>query len=182
MLVVTMFGADTIALRAVAGRFRERGDDTAQGVAELDRQILAPAWWWGPNADAVQQSWSDGTAPRLVALADTLAGLADELERRAAQQDVASDAARGGGPGGGLPDAFGGAPREAFGAGLPASPTAPATPEQRREVWNALTPEEQAALIDADPFAIGQADGVPLDVRADANQAYARQILEERAG
>lgn len=51
-------------------------------------------------------------------------------------------------------------------------------PAARRSAWEAMTPEERQAAIEADPSGIGNLDGIPLADRASANQAAAQGILD----
>ncbi|WP_101523458.1 alpha/beta hydrolase [Nocardioides houyundeii] len=52
----------------------------------------------------------------------------------------------------------------------PGAPGTGATPEQTKSWWDSLSPAEQEAVISAYPGLVGSADGLPADVRDQANR------------
>lgn len=85
------YGADTEALRSLAGRFREGG----QRIEEI-RDALAPAVldagsWTGPDADAFRASWSSAVQPRLGSVIGEVTRRDPDLVREADEQDTVSE-------------------------------------------------------------------------------------------
>lgn len=88
-----MYGADTDALRELAGVFGH--DDLSRVGIELVARTEAIVWR-GRDADAFRERFRDSVVRMLIDLDGALDALSDDLERQAHEQDVASDAARAG--------------------------------------------------------------------------------------
>lgn len=115
-----MYGADTDALRELAGVFGH--DDLSRVGIELVARTEAIVWM-GRDADAFRERFRDSVARMLIDLDGALDALSDDLERQAHEQDVASDAARAGF----IPGSFSGNPLGSLtGSAAGAFPGAPA--------------------------------------------------------
>lgn len=76
------------------------------------------------------------------------------------------------------PGLGGGVLTSGSGPGSPRIPPAGTSPQQVNQWWNELSPGQQQALIHTDPPAIGNLDGIPAQVRDEANRS---RLPEERA-
>ena len=97
------YGADTDALRDVAGVFQDRSSRLAELRDQLDAAVMREDIWTGGDADAFRDRWT-GVSARFGDASDGVGRRRGELEEQAEQQD---DASGEDGGGGGLLDAVG---------------------------------------------------------------------------
>ncbi|GGA73123.1 hypothetical protein GCM10011490_24930 [Pseudoclavibacter endophyticus] len=94
-----MYGANTTALRVIAGRFGRRSDGVRSVASHTLGEVRAIEWL-GPDADAYRDDYETRVVTELKALAIVLENREKELFRQADEQDDASLAGgAGGGPG-----------------------------------------------------------------------------------
>jgi alpha/beta hydrolase family protein len=150
---------DRLTALAVERGYRIAPDGAVIPAAELPPPQLDPT--------AGQRRAAD-----LDELGTGLAGVlrrADELDSTlAAALAAATSGLVDDGTGDGLTDAA----VHVLGGERPPSPPPPdATPQQNADWWNSLTPAQQEHLLLTDPGLLGNRDGVPADVRDEANRA-----------
>lgn len=181
-----MFGADTDALRELAGAASNHSDTVRSGEARITPEVSRPDYWLGPDADAFRGTWESVTGPNIQALAARLDEIRNELVRQAAEQDETSSGSGGRsfagdkytGPGGGN-----------GGSGGPAGPGVDAARDQLEnansaeevtELWNSgqISDEVKREIIEKHPDLIRNLDGIPLNDRSAANQQWAKENRE----
>jgi len=101
--MATFLGADTDALREMAGVFETRSRRLEELRAQMETAVMRPEVWTGPDAEAFRDRWT-GTSARISDAVEGIARRRPELEDQAEQQDEASDP---GSEGGGLLDSIG---------------------------------------------------------------------------
>ncbi|MGO2111480.1 MAG: WXG100 family type VII secretion target [Pseudoclavibacter sp.] len=93
-----MYGANTAALRVIAGRFGQRSDGV-QAVATTTLGEVNGVEWLGQDAEQYRDDYDHRVVTELKALAIVLENREKELFRQADEQDEASGAGRFGSPG-----------------------------------------------------------------------------------
>lgn len=185
-------GADTSALRSSAARLDGLARDCSGAVTEMGRVAsrLRSAWA-GPDADSFERR-STRSALEVDAVAEAVRSMARTLRQQAGGQDAASDD-----DGGGLTPTPAPAPPTAPSApAAPPSPAAPprpldelmppprvsTSPADNARWWAQLTDTERATVLAAHPEWLGNRDGIPFDVRDQANRAYLPTLRAELEG
>lgn len=173
-------GADIEALRRSAvtlDRLAQRGATAGNDVADAAARLRDA--WQGP--DAADFAVRSRAARRDIEIAvDAIRIAARDLRRQAEAQEKASTGNTAGAFVGG---GFGGPASQRSGAtsGGAASPrpldqlTPPASgsaPVDNATWWAGLMPAERASVLAAHPEWLGNRDGIPFDVRDQANRAY----------
>ncbi|GAA3608160.1 hypothetical protein GCM10022199_09910 [Marihabitans asiaticum] len=173
-------GADTEALRRSAvtlDRLAQRGTTAGNDVARAGARLRDA--WQGP--DAADFAARSRAARRDIEIAvDAIRIAARDLRGQAEAQEKASTGSTAGAFVGG---GFGGPASQRSGAtsGGAASPrpldqlTPPASgsaPVDNATWWAGLMPAERASVLAAHPEWLGNRDGIPFDVRDQANRAY----------
>lgn len=90
------YGADTDALRDVAGVFQDRSRRLAELRDQLDAAVLREDIWQGGDADAFRDRWT-GVSAQFGETSEGVGRRRGELEEQAEQQDEASGEDGGGG-------------------------------------------------------------------------------------
>lgn len=168
-----VLGADPGELDALANRMATAGAHL-QNLASQLNQCVNSLPWEGVGADTFRSDWPRRYAPAIAAAATSLQDMSSYLHRKASEQRAASAAD---------------APSAGSGVALPAS--AQAALERAAEILLALAPAQVvaflertdpavlAALMRDDPSALGNTNGVPIDLREQANRAALDQAISE---
>lgn len=172
-------GADTRALISSVARLDGLARDCSGAVTEMSRAASRlRAAWGGPDADGFQRR-AASSAREVEAVAEAVRCMARTVRRQARGQDAVSDDA-----GDGLA-ATAPAPAPTTPA-VPPSPVTPprpldelvppprlsTSPTDNARWWGRLTEAERAAVLAGHPGWLGNRDGIPFDVRDEANRAY----------
>lgn len=89
------YGADTEALRDVAGVFQERGRRLEELRETLTSAVMRPEIWVGGDAEDFRSRWTD-VSSRFTETSEDIVRRRDDLESHAEEQDEASDPKDGG--------------------------------------------------------------------------------------
>jgi hypothetical protein len=172
--------AGVTALRPALAGAADTITDLHRELALVDGLAAARGYRINPDGSVIAPPTAAGTAPwtaqlqvaELDEISTSIAGVlrrAEELDRAlaAALQAVADDR---------VDDGSGrsllAAAEHVLGGERPPSPPPPgATPEQNAAWWTGLTPAQRESILLADPDLVGNRDGVPADVRDEANRA-----------
>ena len=160
---MTVCGADVIELRLLAEQFERAASRLDSGRMTVGNAIRISAWV-GPFAVNFRLQWDSEHSHRVATVVSTLHETASKLRANADEQERASAAT-----GGVL----------AGRAGAAVRPPSGVTPPAGAGVWwQSLSPDEQRRLIQSDPEAIGSLDGLPADVRDEANRILLDRELQ----
>lgn len=161
-------GADADAVDAAA-RQLEQAADEFDGSASALAKSLGGLSWLGGVAIRFSDHWHSTMQPRVATTAAFLREAARELHLQAAEQRSASaDRWSTSGSGRAVPN---------LPTTLPPIPTN-ASPQDVRNWWMSLTPEQRAALVESQPGRIGNLDGVPFAERDKANHLAMQRLLD----
>lgn len=175
-----LVGANPDELDALA-KHMERAADKLARVHTDALGLIHHSAWTGPNAEEYERRWRQDGRARITGAADILRAASASLRRNASEQRKAS-AAEGGSFVGVQTVTAGAAPSGtdaewARGAGSEQlAQMAKRSPEEQLAWWNTLTPEQQAALIVFNPIGILALQGLPSDVREEANREAAERL------
>lgn len=181
-------GADTGALRSSATRLDVLARRSCDASTDMSRAAARLRSQW-QGADSEDFSARAKTAARDVeAVGDAVRAMATTLRTQATGQDDTSEQAEGiGAPG---PGASPSGPTNSAGHPSPAVPPrqvseltppsqATTTPAGNAGWWASLSEAEQASVLAAHPEWLGNRDGIPFDVRDQANRAYLPTLRAE---
>lgn len=158
-----MVGADVAALEAAARELSTAADELDLSARSLTSS-LGSLQWIGAVALRFSDAWNGQHNPGMSKTAAFLRDNSERLRRQAAEQRAAS-AADGGG---GLTSIRSGGVFE-----IPSG----ATPAEVAEWWRSLTDEQRKSISASAPGVIGNLNGVPFEVRYEANRAYMQELL-----
>jgi len=164
-----MVGADIAALESAARELSVAADELDRSAHSLTSS-LGSLEWLGAVALRFSDAWNSQHNAGMAKTAAFLHDNASLLFRQAAQQREAS-AAGGGSDGMSTGIGRGDVPK------IPRS----ATPQQVAEWWQGLTDEQRRAILASSPGVIGNLNGVPFEVRYEANRAYMQEVLDAEA-
>jgi uncharacterized protein YukE len=174
-------GADTAALRHCATQLdalARRSDEACTDMSRAASRLRSR--WQGPDSEQFS-SQAKVSARDVQAVTEAVRAMASTLRAQADEQDATSR--EGGAPGGPGPGPAPSGPVAPAVLPSPAEPPRPVSeltpppqastsPADNATWWASLSPAEQAAVLAAHPEWLGNRDGIPFDVRDQANRAY----------
>ncbi len=163
-------GADPQQLIELAGTMRTAADALDDASKNLTGKIAHNLRWQGPDAERLRSQWHSQHVPRISSASALMNSSSDHLIKQADEQIAASaaDGGSGGGPGA--------AENGMLFVKLPAVIEMP--PEDVSDWWNSLG-DQQDEYLAMHPDVVGNTDGIPMDVRAEANRITAEQRLHQ---
>lgn len=166
-----LYGADVAQLRQLAASLRAAGRRLEGQQQSLAGHVSAVRWP-GPDAEIFRQAWQDSHSRSLLAAASFLSTAAEAVLRHAQEQEAASSAGTGN---------AGTAPWPGTGNSVAAPGPADIAGKSSAEVrdwWVGLSGAQQDAFIRDHPQLAGNTNGIPFEVRIEANRLNAQARID----
>jgi len=155
-------GMNVAEVESLGTTLRSSADTLARQIAMLNKAVSSTAWQ-GPIASQFKQQWWPVHRARLAQIESDLRGFGQSAFNNATEQKTASAAGAGAAAGGA-------AGATTVGSALTLRELLRLPKDEQLAAWNALTPQEQRALISGKEASIGELDFVAPEIRYAANR------------
>jgi len=172
----TFYGADVAQLRLLAASLRSAGR-SLDGQRQLLGAGVDATRWPGPDAERFRGDWKTSHSRSLSAAASFLDAAAETVLRHATEQEQASSGNTGSAASPTNEAKPGGTSK--LSAGTPSLDDIKGKPAAEvRDWWLGLTAAQQEAFVRSHPAAAGNTNGIPFEIRIEANRANAQSRID----